>query len=200
MTATYLRETAVQAGLRTEILQIDQIGWNPGPGFVDLDERAIRSIFKLYPWEWMAHEAFGEHALAPDPRIQWIEPAWKMLWSNKALLAVLWELFPGHSNLLPAFLTDPHGLTEYVRKPLLSREGANITVVTTSGTTTTTGDYGEEGFVYQAIAPIPTFDGQRPVLGSWVVDGEPAGMGIRESADLVTGGTSPFVPHLILPA
>jgi glutathionylspermidine synthase len=200
MTATYLRETAVQAGLRTEILQMDQIGWNPGSGFVDLNERPIRSIFKLYPWEWMAHEAFGPHALAPDPRIQWIEPAWKMLWSNKALLAVLWELFPGHSNLLPAFLTDPHGLTEYVRKPLLSREGANITVVTAGGTTTTPGDYGEEGFVYQAIAPIPTLDGQRPVLGSWVVDGEPAGMGIRESADLVTSGTSCFVPHLMLPA
>jgi glutathionylspermidine synthase len=200
MTVTYLRETATQAGLTTEILQMDQIGWNPQQQFVDLQDRAIRSIFKLYPWEWMVHEAFGAHAVAADSPITWIEPIWKMLWSNKGLLAILWELFPGHANLLPAHLHDPGGLTAYVRKPLLSREGANVSVVTSTGTTTTPGDYGEEGFVYQAIAPIPSMDGNCPVLGSWVIDGEPAGMGIRESTDLVTTNTSRFVPHLFLPA
>ena len=200
MTATYLRETAVQAGLQTEILQMDQIGWNPGPGFVDLDERPIRSIFKLYPWEWMAHERLA--------RTRW-RPILAFSGSNRrgrcsGRTRRCWQSYGNCSPVtricLPAFLTDPHGLTEYVRKPLLSREGANITVVTAGGTTSTPGDYGEEGFVYQAIAPIPTLDGQRPVLGSWVVDGEPAGMGIRESADLVTSGTSCFVPHLMLPA
>ncbi len=199
MTVTYLSDTAVPAGLKTAILQMDQIGWSAGQQFVDLEERPIRSIFKLYPWEWMAHEMFGAHALDANTSTDWIEPAWKMLWSNKGLLAILWELFPNHENLLPAYLKDSHSMTEYVKKPLLSREGANVTVVSAAGTTSTAGDYGEEGFVYQAIAPIPSLDGNHPVLGSWVIDGEPAGMGIRESTDLVTSGTSCFVPHLFLP-
>jgi glutathionylspermidine synthase len=200
MTATYLRDTAIEAGLETEMLQMDQIGWNPAQGFVDLQERSIGAIFKLYPWEWMVHEEFGAHALDAGARVNWIEPIWKMLWSNKGLLAILWELFPDHANLLPAYLRDAGGLSEYVRKPLLSREGANVSVVTSAATTTTPGDYGEEGFVYQALAPIPHLDGNYPVLGSWVVDGEPGGIGIRESADMVTSNTSRFVPHLFLPA
>lgn len=196
MTVTYLRDTAMEAGLETETIPMDQIGWNARQNVIDLQDRQMRSIFKLYPWEWMAHEEFGSRALAEYARVDWIEPVWKMIWSNKGLLAILWELFPEHPNLLPAYLQKPSGLTSYVRKPLLSREGANVSVVTSAGTTTTPGDYGEEGFVYQAVAPIPCLDGNYPVIGSWLVDGEPAGMGIRESSELVTTNTSRFVPHL----
>ena len=35
-----------------------------------------------------------------------------------------------------------------------------------------------------------------PVLGSWVIDGTAAGIGIRESATPVTDNLSAFVPHL----
>ena len=199
MTVTYLRDTAIEAGLVTEMLRMDEIGWNDASGFVDLSERPMQSIFKLYPWEWMVHEAFGSKALADYGRVAWIEPIWKMLWSNKGLLAVLWELFPDHPNLLPARLHEPFDRSAYVRKPLLSREGANVTLVSPSTTTATDGDYGEEGFVYQALAPIPECAGNRPVIGSWVIDGEPAGIGIRESTTPVTTNASRFVPHLFVP-
>jgi len=39
------------------------------------------------------------------------------------------------------------------------------------------------------------FGGNRPVIGNWVVDGEPAGIGIREDA-WITGNTARFVPHV----
>ncbi len=119
-----------------------------------------------------------------------------MLWSNKALLTVLWELFPDHPNLLEAHLDGPHGMDEYVKKPLLSREGANITLHERGGEITTDGTYGEEGFVWQALAPAAVFDDKRPVLGSWVVtDRGPAGIGIRESDGPITDNLSRFVPH-----
>ena len=129
--------------------------------------------------------------------MQWIEPIWKMLWANKALLAVLWELYPNHANLLPAYFDGPRDLTRYVKKPKMAREGANITYV---GDTRieTGGDYGEEGFVYQALAPVPVFDGNYAVVGSWVVDGVACGMGIRESDGPITDNQSRFVPHLLL--
>ena len=100
------------------------------------------------------------------------------------------KLFPGHGNLLPAYFDSPNGMFEYVRKPLLSREGANITVHTMKEHLESSGDYGAEGFVFQELAPIPEFGGRRPVIGSWVVGQEAAGMGIRESDGWVTGNTS----------
>ena len=51
------------------------------------------------------------------------------------------------------------------------------------------------------FAPLPDFAGvdgpHHPVLGAWVVDGEPAGLGIRESDGLITDNLSFFVPHTV---
>ena len=196
MTITYLRDTAQQAGLQTVALGMAEIGWDGNTRrFVDEQGSAIEAIFKLYPWEALVSDRFGSYALETMGTVQWIEPIWKMLWSNKALLAVLWELYPNHPNLVPAYLDGPRDLTRYVKKPRMSREGANITYV---GDTRieTGGDYGDEGFVYQALAPVPMFDGNYAVIGSWVVDGVACGMGVRESDGPITDNLSRFVPHL----
>ena len=151
---------------------------------------------KLYPWEWMFHSQFADN-LAAGPTL-WLEPAWKALLSNKGILACAWELFPGHPNLLPTYFDETKARANYVQKPLLSREGANVTVFKDKiPVFETSGEYGEEGHVYQAMADIPNFDGNHPVLGCWVVDHEPAGMGIRESDGMVTDNLSRFVPHYI---
>ncbi len=60
------------------------------------------------------------------------------------------------------------------------------------------GTYGAEGFVRQAIAPIPCFDGQYPVIGSWIIGDEACGIGIREDTSLITRNSSRFVPHAIV--
>jgi glutathionylspermidine synthase len=206
ITTAYLAECAEQAGIATAVLPIEEIGWDPGGRrFVGTGDETIRAIFKLYPWEWLVGDRFGAHLLelgADGPL--WIEPAWKMLWSNKALLATLWELFPGHPNLLPAYLDGPRELaaTGYVRKALHGREGNGITIVTpggeVSGTVVPGGpEYGAEGHCFQAFYPLPDVDGNRPVFGAWVVDGEPAGLGIRESAGLITDRAARFLPHVI---
>jgi len=46
------------------------------------------------------------------------------------------------------------------------------------------------------LAPMAQAGGKTAVFGSWLIDGEPAGMGIRESTGPVTTNTSSFVPHL----
>src|SRR5207248_5555112 len=93
--------------------------------FVDLHEEPLRTVFKLYPWEWMLRDQFGPHL--PIAGTRWIEPPWKMLLSNKAILPVMWELFPDSPYLLRAKF-EPFGST-YVRKPIQGREGANIAIV-----------------------------------------------------------------------
>ncbi|OHU21171.1 glutathionylspermidine synthase [Mycobacteroides franklinii] len=200
VTLAYLQECAAEAGLNTVGLPIEEIGWDRDLNrLVDLEEAPIESIFKLYPWEWMLDDDFGRHAVDLLPETLWIEPLWKSLLSNKAILAVLWEMYPGHPNLLPAYLDSPHELTEYVRKPKLGREGANITVVGAGYETATGGVYGEEGYVYQLLDPLPQFDEMRPVLGAWIVGDESAGLGIRETAGLITDDGAAFVPHRIPP-
>ncbi|QNP70653.1 glutathionylspermidine synthase family protein [Streptomyces roseirectus] len=199
MTVAYLKETAEQAGLETEWIPVEDIGFDRLSGrFVDNKLRFIRSCFKLYPWEWLTTDRFAGHVLdtldngGGTGSTLWIEPAWKMLLSNKALLAVLWELYPDHPNLLPAYLDGPRELTEYVSKPLLGREGAGVTVHPAGAAVVR-----EEPCCYQQLAPLPDFDGNHVVLGAWTVEGESAGLGIRESSGLVTDGYARFVPHLI---
>src|SRR5215469_12444318 len=156
-TVTYLLDTARQAGLDCMAMPITEIGWN-GTEFARPDGRPLSAVFKLYPWEWMIHEEFGKYiGLA---KTLWIEPAWKMLLSNKGILPMLWELFPGHPNLLEARFGDPGSMSEWVRKPLLSREGASVTLHRADTEIHTEGEYGEEGFVYQAIAPLGCFEGK----------------------------------------
>lgn len=194
----YMRDCAIQAGLDTKLVFIDDIGWDKDASqFVDLEDESITNIFKLYPWEWLAHEEFGGNILKDSNVAFWIEPAWKMILSNKAILPILWELYPDNEYLLPAYFTD-NDLKSYVKKPILSREGANIEVIKNYGTIeVTTGEYGEEGFVYQQLFELPDFDDNYPVIGSWVIGQEPAGMGIREAKSLITNNTSRFIPHLI---
>ncbi|HLZ17120.1 MAG TPA: glutathionylspermidine synthase family protein [Cyclobacteriaceae bacterium] len=192
---SYLRDCAAQAGIETKFISVHDIGRRKNC-FVDLEERPIDFVFKLYPWEWMVNEEFG--ALLNEATTQWIEPAWKMILSNKAILPVLWKLFTHHPNLLECYFDDPGPLKNYAQKPLLSREGANITLVEQGKKISeTSGEYGEEGFVFQQLYKLPDFDGFRPVIGSWIIGDQAAGIGIRETSSLVTDNFSRFIPHLI---
>lgn len=194
----YMRDCAIQAGLKTKLIFIDDIGWDEAAQqFVDLEDGVIQNIFKLYPWEWMINEQFGKNIINAKNEPYWIEPSWKMILSNKAILPILWELYPSHPLLLPSYFDDTH-LSNYVKKPLLSREGANIEVIQSSQSIIkTNGEYGEEGFIYQELFTLPEFDNNYPVVGSWIIGQEPAGIGIREANTLITDNKSRFVPHLI---
>jgi len=195
VTTAYLMDTARAAGHAVDGVVMTDIGLTTDARFVDMHEREMRTIYKLYPWEWMVREAFGPK-LAVNDRTVWIEPIWKMIWSNKAILPILWDLYPRHPNLLWASCEQAAGL-DYVRKPILAREGGNIEIFKDGKSVARRdGPYGYSPTIYQGLYDLPDFDGVHPVVGSWVVDGEPAGMGLREDG-LITGNLSRFVPHVI---
>jgi glutathionylspermidine synthase len=204
LTLAYLRDTADQAGLPTLSIWMEEIGWNADrQAFVDPDEKQIFSLFKLYPWEMMLTEEFGPALIDTYQSMRWIEPIWKMLLSNKGLLPILWELFPNHELLLEAhFERASPALRNYVRKPLHSREGANITIVRDGATMASTGGPYNGPVILQALAPVSNFPDnlkpgapRHPVVGLWMVDQECCGLGIRESSGLITDNLSSFVPH-----
>jgi glutathionylspermidine synthase len=200
-TVDYIRDIAIQAGLTTNVIDIEDIGHNANNGkFVDLDGNNIPSLFKLYPWEHIFHDDFGKHI--PSSQTLFIEPMWKSIISNKGILPLLWERFKGHPNLLETHF-DPNPNASlgrgWVRKPFFSREGANIEINTPENQTVKVdGPYTDAPYILQAFSPLPKFGDSFTLIGSWTVGDQPAGMGIREDSSLITKDSSRFVPHAIL--
>jgi glutathionylspermidine synthase len=193
----YILDTAARSqNFNYQFIDISEIQFN-GLHFIDKSKQKLETVFKLYPWEFMVHEQDGKHLL--NNTTNWIEPIWKMLWSNKAMLPILWKLFPSHPNLLPSFFGRPDDLHSFVKKPILSREGANVTIVENNTLiASTSGEYGAEGYIFQEFCKQTPYDGNYPVIGSWIVGGKSVGIGIRESTHLVTDNRSRFVPHFII--
>ena len=196
-TVEYMAWCAREAGLGAHYVPLDAIGITPTGQFADGESRVIGALFKLYPWEDMLRDDFAGYIPGSGCRI--MEPAWKALVSNKGLLPVLWRLFPGHPNLLPAVFegeAPPDG--PLVSKPLFSREGASVVMQTPEGEVASERrDYDAWPRILQAYAPLPEFDGWHPVIGAWIVGEDCVGMGIREDRSRITQDLSRFKPHVL---
>ena len=197
-TVRFFEDLAAQAGLDPKFVPMRDIGVNADGRFADPDGFLLQAAFKLYPWEHMLREPYAQHL--KTAQVRWLEPAWKAILSNKGLMPLLWERHKGHPNLLEAYFEGDPGASNlgatYVRKPLFSREGANIEIVGGDEPVLDQG-YGAEGAIVQAYHPPPNFDGKRPVIGAWIVGAEPVGVGVREDDSVITKNMARFVPHII---
>ena len=158
-------------------------------------------MFKLYPWEWMMRETFGTSL--PGAPTQWVEPPWKAILSNKGILPLLWAMFPRHPNLLPAYFEDDEKAAElgksYVRKPLYSREGANVElVVDGSRVDPTPGPTAPKGSSARRSRRCRS---STATTRCWAPGSPPASRAactVREDASPITKNTSRFLPHAIV--
>lgn len=198
-TVQYLQDCAQEAELASDFLYIEEIGLGERGQFTDPQDQVISNLFKLYPWEFMFRETFSTKL--EDAGVRWLEPAWKAIISNKALLPLLWEMFPNHPNLLESyFADDAHPpMSSYVIKPLFSREGANVRIIENGKELASAGGpYGNEGMIVQEYCPMPRFNDSYTLIGSWLVNDQPCGIGLREDRALITQDLSRFYPHSII--
>ncbi len=212
---------AREAGLGAHYCDLEKIALSDDGQFLDDEDRVMGVLFKLYPWEDLLRDDYADHIAGS--RCLFLEPAWKALLSNKGLLPILWQMFEGHPNLLPAFfekdieqamagqgpvatdVADAFDRAEaqlaagYVRKPILSREGASVTIFESGEIVerAENNEYAEHPRIIQAYAPLPQFDGFRPVIGAWIVGEVCTGIGIREDRSRITQDLSRFKPHYI---
>lgn len=211
---------AREAGLGAHFTDLSAIALSDEGQFLDDQDRVIGTLFKLYPWEDMMRDDFAQYLLSSQTR--YIEPPWKAVMSNKGFLPLLWEMFPGHPNLLPAFfasdvqeamqggrpspaIANAFAVAEsqlragYVTKPIFSREGAGVTIHEAGQVPETTQDdsYSHHPMIVQAYTPLPEFDGFHPVCGAWVIGTRCVGLGIREDRARITQNLSRFKPHFI---
>jgi glutathionylspermidine synthase len=229
MNAEYMAEVIRQAmgyeGVDAQlvvVMPIQDVHHNIGDdNFYDPQDRRIRVAFKLEPWEWMWSDPFGKAAArsitAPDnDGTVWIEPPYKGLWSNKCMLAVLWEIFKDDPErakyLIPTWFEgeQPADLRDYVIKPVMGREGANITLVRDGQVVVNTGGtYTADGYIVQSLCEAPTADTPdgpvHYVTGVFTVLNEAAAICVRESdaGPIVVGDsyfvatTTGFTPHIL---
>ena len=200
-TVRYLEDLAHQAGLRPRFVAIDALGHDREGRFVDGDGHVVVAAFKLYPWEDLFREAYAPILMRSGTLF--IEPPWKAILSNKAILPLLWERHRGHPNLLPCYFDGDPAAAEFgdhwVKKPFFSREGWDVELADGAlRERGPDGGYGAEGHVVQALAPLSRIDGRYAVLGSWVVGTEAAGLSVREDESRITRNVSRFLPHVIL--
>ncbi|MDR5652771.1 glutathionylspermidine synthase family protein [Ruixingdingia sedimenti] len=212
---------AREAGLGAHYCDLEKIGLSDEGQFLDDENRVIGTLFKLYPWEDLLRDDYAAHLAGSGALL--LEPAWKAVLSNKGILPVLWQMFEGHPNLLPAFFADDvadalagcgapaapvaaafgraaEALRKgHVTKPVFSREGASVDIVEWGAVleTAPNRDYDNHPRIVQAYHPLPVFDGFRPVVGAWIVGETCAGIGLREDRARITQDLSRFKPHFI---
>lgn len=192
-TLEYLEDLAQQTNLKTRFISIHDVGSN-GTNFYDLYNNVIKFWFKLYPWEWMMREEFSDTLLKSNNGI--LEPIWKSILSNKGFLPIMYELFPDSPYILPAFFDENKISGDYVVKPILSREGANINMISGGKSICQTdGDYGNGRNVYQKTANLFCQDGNYAVIGSWIIGNKSAGIVMRDSRSPIIRSNSSVVPH-----
>lgn len=220
-TVEALAWAAREAGLGAHFTELTKISLSEEGNFTDAEDRVMGILVKLYPWEDLFRDPFAKHLATAG--CLFLEPAWKAVLSNKGLLPVLWQMFEGHPNLLPAFFeTDvrdalagngaalpaiaaafdraaPLLREAHVTKPLFSREGASISIIENGRTTERSpkDSYAAHPRIVQAYHPLPVFDGFRPVIGAWIVGHACAGIGIRDDRSRITQDLSRFKPHYI---
>ena len=202
-TLDYIEECAREAGVKSSSINMEEIGIDDAGRFTDLDNHNINTLVKLYPWEWLMEEEFGSNIKTSGTKF--IEPPWKAILANKGLLPLLWGMFEDHPNLLPSFFEDDPSSSSlidsesYVRKPLLSRQGANIEIVENGKVLIKSeGPYADDLHIVQGFEPLPEFEGRYPLVGCWMVASKAVGLCIREDNTLVTGTGANVLPHVIL--
>ena len=198
----------------TKLLQrmADDAGFITGFEFlqnVQFDDDAISDAknqdyeywFKLFPWEDISIEE-GELALTLQKIMESqsaiiLNPAYTLLFQSKAMLKILWELFPDSPYLLETAYEPLEGKA-YVEKKVFGREGANTKFVEADGSISAQidGEYEHYKSVFQEAVEFP-----RDAEGNYYQAGvffayEACGLGFRRGGKILDN-MSKFVGHVI---
>ncbi|CAF0718239.1 unnamed protein product [Adineta steineri] len=221
LTAYYMQNVLKDVNIDSKIcILTNDLYWDNNSKIIDNEGFQVELVWKLWMWETvfsdyiqcekdgnLTKEIKGEHPylhqILLSNQIKVIEPLWKVIPSNKAILPVLWLLYPNHPNLLRSeyMLTDNIKQGAFVKKPIVGRAGHNVTLYDVNGDAVideTTGKFIDRNCIYQELFSLTNYDGYYPIIGSWIIHGLFAGFGIREDKKLITDGDSPVTACCIV--
>jgi len=225
--ALYIKSAIEEAGIPCKVVKgLSDLAWGDDGSVVDKDGKRIRWVWKTWAWETALDQLRAEcdedeQPELPDQRtgkrhatprlvdvllrkdVKVFEPLWTLVPSNKAILPVLWELFPDHPCLLDAQfnLTEDLRRNGYVAKPIVGRCGSNISIVGSGEEVieATEGQFENREQMYQEFFGLPVIDGKYLQVSTFVVDGRYAGACVRVDASPIITGGSDILPLRIVP-
>lgn len=214
LTGLYMQNVLKDAGLQSKLcIGTDHLSWKD-ESIVDDQGEIIRFAWKSWMWEQIFEDYLNttkyQEKCVPrlsdiflNDQIQVIEPLWKVITSNKALLPLLYQIYPIHRNLLSSHLNLSEHMKEtgYVKKPIVGRHGQNITLFdgkTNSIISQTSGQFSARHSIYQELFSLPCNHGYYPIVNSWIIGNSYAGLCVREDEHLVTNDQSSMIPCCIV--
>ena len=200
-TTRYLQSIAQEAGFHTEFAYVDDVEFDADEG-VFYQNEAYEYWFKLLPWEDIAIEE-GELAtllseIIANKKAIILNPAYTLLFQSKAIMKILWDLYPNHPLLLETAF-EPLTGRAYVEKKAFGREGENVTIYNADGSILDQkeGDYEQYTSIYQEMAPL-----NRDAKGDYYQAGvffayEGCGLGFRTANRAILEDSASFAGHMI---
>jgi glutathionylspermidine synthase len=201
-----LGEAAREAGFEVEFENIENVEFSPIEGIYkqDATDGSFTKYdfwFKLVPWEYIGWDEDELAAilttLVKDKKVVIVNPAYTLLFQSKAMLSILWQLYPNHPLLLH---TENKALVNKscVEKVLFGREGANVKIISASGTIIdgNEGEYFEQNAVYQEYTDFLTDPQGNCYQAGVFFAGEACGLGFRKGGKIIDN-TAQFCGHLV---
>ncbi|MEE4166880.1 MAG: glutathionylspermidine synthase family protein [Desulfocapsaceae bacterium] len=212
--ALFMKSAMEDGGLAVKVLNgVAGIRCSSGQ-IIDPDGIPIKHVWKTWAWETV-FEQIRKETTAPlernapgladillHPEIQVFEPLWTAIPSNKAILPVMWELFPDHPYLLDSQfeLTENLRSSGYVKKPIVGRSGENIAIIDTDELILrkTDGRFGTHKRIYQRFCPLSQVEQMNIQVCTFSVQGSYSGVCVRVDPSLVIKGESDVMPLRIV--
>lgn len=198
-TVRFLQDMAHDAGLKTDFCYVDEVQLSPTDG-VFYNDVNFEFWFKFIPWENISIDepelALIINDIMANQKAILLNPAYTILFQSKRILKILWDLYPNHPLLLESDY-NPLGKKQ-VKKHAFGREGANVSILDSSGKPITAkgGEYENHKPIYQEFYPLNTHNGsfyQANVFFAF----ESCGLGFRKGSEIIDN-YSKFVSHVIV--
>ena len=222
--AKFIQRSLTQAGFESKILfGLDKLRWDAAGQLIDADGRLVNCVWKTWAWETAIEQvrevSAEEYAAVPirtghpqnevrlidvllRPEVLVFEPLWTVIPGNKAILPVLWSLFPHHRYLLDTdfVVNDELAKTGYAVKPISGRCGNNIDLIGPQDEVLdkTSGQFVDRKNIYQQLWCLPKVDGKYIQVCTFTVGGNYGGTCLRGDSSLVVKKESDIEPLIVL--
>ena len=222
--AKFIQRSLTQAGFESKILfGLDELRWDAAGQLIDADGRLVNCVWKTWAWETAIEQvrevSADEYAAVPirtghpnnevrlidvllRPEVLVFEPLWTVIPGNKAILPVLWSLFPNHRYLLDTDFVVNEQLAEsgYAVKPISGRCGNNIDLIGPQDEVLdkTSGQFFDRKNIYQQLWCLPKVDGKYIQVCTFTVGGNYGGTCLRGDDSLVVKKESDIEPLIVL--
>lgn len=216
--ALFMKSAIEAAGYEcVRLVGLDDLHWGDDGSILDKHDNVVEWVWKTWAWETAIDQLRDECEMQEQPKtlnaqiwkagetprladvllckdIMVFEPLWTLIPSNKAILPVLWALFPNHPLLLNTSFTLNEDLVQsgYVIKPIVGRCGANIKLIDHNKNILAAQDgaFAERENIYQQLFELPKIENYYVQVSTFTAAGQYAGAGVRVDPQMIIGKNS----------